>query len=200
VEKAGSQNIVQAVITAGGGVLSICGESITNTVLNDDDSAVEAICLNVKDGIKFQLARQLTSAALNCIVSDGVANCSGTPLYASIFGTCNTLCANGGTSSALTACVNRLDCLNNGGKVLANGSCQLGTCSGGESPCSNTLKCSEGSVCEPLPGNCHDRDLENPALGLDFEPPGNAGSSDECNLSIKNRCKVIGSAQSYCQF
>jgi hypothetical protein len=201
-EKAGSTNITQAVITAGGGVLSICGQSITNTVLSDDDSAVEAICVNVKDSIVFQLARQLTAAALNCIVSDGVADCSSTPLYSTIFATCNAACATAGTSKAtLTNCVNDLDCLNNGGNKLANGFCQTGTCAGdGTTACAVGKACADTSACVPLDGNCHDRLLVNSGLGFNFEPPGNAGSSTECNDAIKNTCKVIGSAQANCKF
>jgi slime mold repeat-containing protein len=201
-EKAGSSNITQAVITAGGGVLTICGQPISNTVLSDDDSAVEAICVSTSDGIRFQLARQLTSAALNCIVSNGVPDCTSTPLYSTLFSSCNAICANSSSSSAsMSSCVSQLDCLNNGGKMLANGFCQTGTCaSDGVTPCKVDKGCSDLSVCEPLDGNCHDQLMVNSALGFNFEPPGNAGSSTECNSAIKNGCKVIGSAQSKCQF
>jgi len=201
-EKAGSTNITQAVITAGGGVLTVCGQPISNTVLSDDDSAVEAICVNVSDGQRFQLARQMTSASLNCVVSNGVPDCTSTPLYSAIFTRCNATCANAASSTAdVTACVNQLDCLNNGGKMLANGYCQTGTCaSNGTTPCKLGTACSDTSACVALDNNCHDQLMINSALGFNFEPPGPAGSSTECNSAIKNACKVIGSAQSKCQF
>jgi hypothetical protein len=199
-EKAGSQNITQAVITAGGGTLSICGQPISNTVLSDDDSAVEAICVNVKDGSVFQLARQLTAAALNCIVSDGVADCSSTPLYSTLFASCNALCATSGASkAALTACVSQIDCLNNGGQLDVNGNCGGGTCANGD-VCTIGTVCADGLDCAGAPGNCHQQLLVNSALGFNFDPPGAAGSSTECNSAIKNTCKVIGSAQANCKF
>jgi len=189
------------VITAGGGILSICGQGITNTVLSDDDSAVEAICVNVRDTILLQLARQLTAASLNCIVSDGIPDCSSTPLYSAIFSKCNATCATAGSSKTdVTNCINDLDCLNNGGNKLASGFCQTGTCAGNGTPCSATKACADGSTCGGIDGNCHDRLLVNSGLGFNFEPPGAAGSSTECNDAIKNTCKVIGTAQSNCRF
>src|SRR5262249_15160736 len=114
IEKSNSSNITQAVINAGGGVLNDCGPRITSTLLNDDNSAAEAICVNIKEGSQLQLARQLTAAALNCIVSNGIPDCSATPLYSAIFAKCNAICQNSGSSKAdLTDCVEAIDCLNN---------------------------------------------------------------------------------------
>jgi hypothetical protein len=57
-EKKGSQDITQAVITACGGSLEICGECINDTVpINNAASAVEAMCVNVKGAKRLQLAR-----------------------------------------------------------------------------------------------------------------------------------------------
>jgi hypothetical protein len=46
--------------------------------------------------------------------------------------------------------------------------------------------------CLPLEGNCHDRPLVNEDLGLDFDPPGPAGSPRECNQARRNDCTVLG--------
>src|SRR5882724_6126018 len=171
VEKSTSSNITQAVITLGGGVLNVCGQKITDTVLNDNNSAVEAICTSMKDGAQLQLARQLTAAALNCIVSNGIADCSATPLYSAIFAKCNTICSN--TASAkqdVTDCISQIDCLNNGGTGLGNGSCQTGVCAGdGVTACDAGTTCGDGSLCTGLPNNCHDMLLVNRGLGINFE-------------------------------
>jgi hypothetical protein len=40
--------------------------------------------------------------------------------------------------------------------------------------------------------NCHTRLLVNEDLGLDFDPPGPAGSSDACNNANASICAVVG--------
>jgi len=50
-----------------------------------------------------------------------------------------------------------------------------------------------GGLCQPGgPNNCHDRDLVNETLGLDFETQGPAGSSDACNAATRTKCTVVG--------
>src|SRR5262249_48859015 len=122
-------------------------------------------------------------------------------LYASIFSQCDAKCANPASTKAdLTACINHLDCLNNGGKN-GPGGCQTGTCaSDGTTACDVAKACGDGSVCQPLDGNCHSQLLVNSELGFTFEPPGAAGSSNECNAANQNRCKVIGAATANCKF
>jgi len=39
---------------------------------------------------------------------------------------------------------------------------------------------------------CHRRVLVNYTLGLHFDSPGPAGSSDECNAATDSECTVIG--------
>ncbi len=175
-EKPRSQNITQALIDFAGG-LSICGESIINTDVDDAASAIEAICKHVAGKIERQLARQLTAAALNCVISGGGADCAGSPLYSSIFSSCNDICAdkNGGADvprSDMTACIAQIDCLNNGGIF-------------------------EDGICDGDSG-CHDRTLVNEALGLDFEPPGPAGSSDACQEANQNGCGVLNIDEGEC--
>jgi hypothetical protein len=118
-------------------------------------------------------------------------------LYESLFDTCNALCADPlADSGMLSACLDELDCLNNGGLPMGNGFCQLGTCAGNLLPCEKS--CSDASACVPLPGNCHDQPLVNEDLGLDYDPPGPAGSSKRCNSAIENECKVLQPKESAC--
>jgi len=200
--KKNSNNITQAIITAGGGSLAICGETITNTDVDDDESAVEAICVSPEGTQRLQLARQLTAAALNCIISGGGADCNGVGIYETRFQECNAACAASSSSmSAIDNCINDIDCLNNGGILHPDGFCQKGTCNGdAETRCNEKTYCGEESVCVPIEGTCHDRDLVNESLGLYFQPPGPASSQKQCNSAIKNDCDVIGSGQLNCTY
>jgi len=187
VEKKNSTNITEAVIDCADGncanhtandYLLICGEKIDSpdsnpadgtTDWNDAASSTEAMCMTVKGFPKIQLARQLTAAALNCLISGGGADCAGTGLYSTVFAFCNSKCSSGtATKGELTGCVGALDCLNNGNNY-ADG------------------VCTPGGV-----NNCHDRVLVNEDLGLDFDPPGPAGSSDACNAANGSICAVLG--------
>ncbi|HEV8119866.1 MAG TPA: hypothetical protein VGQ67_02615 [Candidatus Polarisedimenticolia bacterium] len=162
----------------------ICGEKIdspdTNpadgtTDWNDASSSTEAMCIDVKGDSTLQLARQLTAAALNCLISGGGPDCAGTGIYKDIFSNCNATCTNASASqSDITACISQLDCLNNGGTF------DSGLCTAGGQ------------------GNCHDRILVNESLGLNFEPPGSAGSSDACNQAKKTECAVVGPREAAC--
>ena len=80
VAKPNSKNLTQAVIDAAGGTLVICGEDVTNTLVEDNQSAIEALCVSPSGQQRLQLVRQLTAAALNCIISGGGADCAGTSL------------------------------------------------------------------------------------------------------------------------
>jgi hypothetical protein len=191
--KNSSTNITEAVIDCADGncndhtandFLLICGEKIDSPDLNPADgttdsddaaSSVEAMCVPVQGDSTLQLARQLTAAALNCVISGGGSDCAGTALYTTVFADCNSKCASGTASkSELTACISQLDCLNNGNS-FSNGLCSSG-----------------GS------NNCHERILVNESLGLDFDPPGPAGSSNECKAASKTRCTVVGPHEADC--
>jgi len=92
-----------------------------------------------------------------------------------VFNDCNTKCASGTAAKAeITACISELDCLNNGGNF-------------------NSGVCGDGG-----PNNCHQRQLVNKDLGLNFEPPGPAGSSDACNAANDSKCAVVGPNESLC--
>jgi hypothetical protein len=197
-EKAGSQNITQIVLDnftgPCGAPLLICGNDITNTCLNDQ-SAVEAICVAVKGDSSLQVARQLTAAALNCILSNSAPTetagtctgagencadvCSGVSVSA-VFTACNdpaNLCATTATvDGTVINCIDALDCFNNGGFFdVATDSC---------APCQNPDPIT--GLCPP---SCHDRDLVNGCFS--FNPPGPAGSPKECNDARKDNCTVL---------
>jgi cysteine-rich repeat protein len=188
-----SQNITEAVIDCADGncadhtandFLLICGEKIDSpdsnpadgtTDWNDASSSTEALCVPVKGAQILQLARQLTAGALNCIMSNGDESCASTPLYATVFASCNAACSNpASTKAQLTACISELDCLNNGGTF-------------------------NGGICSPGgPNNCHERLLNNDDLDLHFEPPGPAGSSDACHAANDTNCTVVGPGEAQC--
>ncbi|MDZ4348830.1 MAG: hypothetical protein U1A22_04770 [Xanthomonadaceae bacterium] len=93
-EKNKASNLTQLTIDAAGGSLSICGTTIDNTTVGSAFSALEAMCVSPKGDQRLQLARQLTAMALNCVVSGGGADCSGTS-GESLFQAANEACANG---------------------------------------------------------------------------------------------------------
>ncbi len=196
-EKSNSNNITQAVLDAAHGI-TVCGQPVYQTIVNSRTSALEGMCVSPKGDQKLQLARQLASAALNCVMSGGGATCAGISVE-STFTTCNSVCS--GTSTAMTIgdCISAIDCFNNGGSVLDNGACGMGTCNGdGTTACENDDNCTHMSTvgspatCIPTASNCHDRALVNEDLGLNFEPPGPAGSSSSCNSAHKNKCTIFG--------
>jgi hypothetical protein len=98
VEKQKSTNLTQLVIDAAGGTLVICGEDITNTLLGSNESALEAMCLSNNEEQRRQLARHLTAAALNCVISGGGADCTGISIGAD-WAAANEVCINGGDYS-----------------------------------------------------------------------------------------------------
>ena len=189
-KKKNSMNITQALITAGGGSLPVCGMMLTNTDVGDPYSALETLCVSPQGDSTLQLMRQLTAMSLNCIISGGGADCSGMMEdTAGLFADCNARCDGSMSTRTVGQCINEVDCFNNGGEYV-DGACYTGYCS------DNTAYCSDGNLgncadpytayCIPFPDSCHDRDLINPDEGLDFEPPGPAGSSKDCNEAIKN--------------
>jgi hypothetical protein len=157
----GAQNITRQVIEAAGGCLDVCGEVITNTAVNDANSALEAICVHVKGVSERQLARQLTAAALNNVISGGT-------FFPDLLSQCNSVCAGTGGTLTVEQCIFLVDCVNNGGDPFTV----------------------PGS-CEPVEDSCHDRQLCNEDVGLCFDPPGRAGSPKACNQANKTDCTVI---------
>ncbi len=163
-EKGNSINITQRVIDAAGGCLEICGERITDTDVDSANSALEAMCVSVGGVSERQLARQLTAAALNCVMSGGGPTCAGLSIEAA-FADCNLACESGGTSGtrSVDECITLIDDYNNGA----------------------FNRCHDRVLCNPQ--------VLDPKTGqpLCFDPPGAAGSPGACNDARKNDCMVI---------
>jgi len=199
-EKANSQNITQRVIDAAGGSLSICGKTLTDTHLNHQHSAEEALCVKIEGMTILQLASQLTAAALNCVISGGPADCSASST-ATLFSACNAACVAGNTTGMINGqpvdCIDAIDCANNGGTFdMTTLFCQTGICSDNGSPCNddNLGRCANPStaMCLRTP-SCHTQPLcSSPELC--FEPPGSAGSSKQCKDARQNTCTIFSGA------
>lgn len=96
--------------------IQICGKTIS---VEDHDGSiapvVEAICVSPSGDSRAQLGRQLTAAALNCILSGGGDDCTGTSIE-TVFASCNNdVCAPGIEGEQVNSCIEKLDCFNNGG-------------------------------------------------------------------------------------
>ena len=108
---------VPSIDVFGTSVLDICGQMISlNDVPPPMDPApvVEALCVSPKGDPTIQLARQLTAAALNCIMSGGGPTCAGTSI-GSEFSQCNTVCEDPSQADQTSLCIEKVDCFNNGG-------------------------------------------------------------------------------------
>jgi hypothetical protein len=192
-EKSNSTNITQEVLdayfAANGAWPVICGTEISNTDVGSVNSALEAICVSPKGNQVLQLARQLTAAALNCIVTNSqdpngeacpIAGLTGavcdTVSIEDIFNACNDACEAGETTvtidSETVGCVGAIDCFNNGGNFHFDDIL-------GEFVC--------GEVSDEE--NCHLQPLDQGCF--DFEPPGSAGSSGACNDARKNDVNIL---------
>ncbi len=199
---------------------------INDTAVGSDDSALEAICVHIAGDLELQLIRQLTAAALNCVISGGGEDCSSVSIE-NVYQACNVGCetdtfpvgyCEDGTSCSVDAdcagigdetctvlsmndCIEQIDCFNNGG-VYEGGMCWYYQCAEGTpfegALCNSDAECFDGvgvfqvGACEPIPGNCHDRELCNEDIGLCFQPPGPAGSSHACKDANQNDCIIPG--------
>jgi hypothetical protein len=168
------------------------------------------MCVSPRGEQTLQLARQLTAAALNCIISSqspppvvpvGDNFCSNLQL-SPVFQDCNdNVCTGNASQLGLTVgdCIAQLDCFNNGGQFdSGSNTCFTGTCGNdGVTLCNGSTDCG-GLQCVNFPSNCHDRPLCNQTLGVCFNAPGPAGSSNECNSAIGNMCTIIGDGEAKC--
>jgi hypothetical protein len=134
--------------------------TLNNVRVNEQDSALETLCVAVKGIQIHQLERQLTALMLNCVQSaddpDGGDPCAGTQ-FEDVFDYCNATCI--ANTSDVGICIGAADCLNNGGEPsLVDGKI----------------------VCAPDTTSCHD----NPLLW----PDSPAGSQQACNSATGNSC------------
>jgi len=96
--------------------IEICGHIISVEPSDADQSqpVVEAICVSPSGDSALQLGRQLTAAALNCILSGGGDDCTGTSIEP-VFTSCNEACVPMAEGDQVNSCIEKLDCFNNGG-------------------------------------------------------------------------------------
>jgi len=112
---------VPSIDVFGTSVLDICGQMISlNDVSPPMDPApvVEALCVSPKGDPNLQLARQLTAAALNCIMSGSGPTCGGPTNEGDTIGdvlySCNYACE-ASQVDEISLCIEKVDCFNNGG-------------------------------------------------------------------------------------
>ncbi len=189
--KSCSQNITQAVLDARGS-LAICGEVVKTTSLDDAASAVEALCTSASDGTKRQLARELTAAALNCIVSDLASGrdpkanplCGGGS-NAALFANCNALCAGTGGSGTISQCTDALKCVSSG-DIWTGSYCKdnpYPECDDAKLPRCDVLA---------LP-NC-----KLSSYDACYGQQGEAGGSGKCTDAGGNQCEILGDGEPKC--
>lgn len=105
-----STDLVQLAIDAAGGSIEVCGQTLDNTDVGNMMSALEAMCVTPRGDQQLQLIRQLTAASLNCIVSGGDADCSGTSVE-SLWADANAACI--ADSGNLSSWIGEIDDFNN---------------------------------------------------------------------------------------
>ena len=95
--------------------IQICGKTVSvENHGSDIPPVVEAICVSPSGDSNAQLGRQLTAAALNCILSGGGDDCVGTSIE-TVFASCNSTCADPLQADQVNSCIEKIDCFNNGG-------------------------------------------------------------------------------------
>jgi hypothetical protein len=95
--------------------IEICGKTVSVDQHGSEiPPVVEAICVSPSGDSQLQLGRQLTAAALNCMLSGGGDDCTGTSIEP-VFTSCNSTCAVSGEGEQVNSCIEKLDCFNNGG-------------------------------------------------------------------------------------
>ena len=138
-------------ITAAGGSLSVCGETLTDTHLNHQHSAEEALCVRIQGQQILQLASQLTAAALNCVMTNNSTNCTGVSIQ-EVFQACNGACANGQVTAQVGGktvdCITAIDNFNSNpaceGQPLCNSS--LGLCFEPPGPAGSSKQCHDARL------------------------------------------------------
>ena len=171
-------NITLAVIGDG---LDVCGQQITNTDVNDPESAIEAICINKGDA-QAKLMRHLTAASLNCELGACNANTEALLTY------CNGICADNDNAGELSFCSDSLDCWNNGGHVMGDLTCVpagVGICALSGFTCETNDDCDGGPDTCTMYADCHDDTSLCDSNFPEFCPPGPASSPKKCNEARK---------------
>ncbi len=104
------------------GGITVCGKPITDIDVGQKDSALEALCVAVQGNQKLQLARQLTSAKLNCLLNSDGTDADCTDAIEAKIKQCDAVCTDSKSLLAsVTACISTIDAFNNGISTLALG-------------------------------------------------------------------------------
>ncbi|MFC1797148.1 hypothetical protein ACFL1V_08640, partial [Pseudomonadota bacterium] len=165
--------------------LKVCGNWITNTKLDDPQSATEAICIKGGDP-RAKMLRMLMSASLNCELGD----CDATTR--DFIEMCNEACWYE-EDQYYSMCHDALGCFNEGGTILdENGTCVQGgttACEFAGNDCDTEAQCAFGERCVMF-DDCHleeacpdDNDGDPINSDLCFEPLGAASSPGKCNAA-----------------
>jgi hypothetical protein len=144
------------------------------------------MCISVKGETQLQLVRQLTAAALNCVMSGGDGNCTGVSIQ-DLQADCNAACVGDPSDRTMNECIDEIDCFNNGGD-WDGGICTYGTglCEISGEDCSDDVGCPGLlDTCVAFE-TCHDRDLCPDGGDLCIEPPHPASSSKACTAAADN--------------
>ena len=100
-------DLTQSIITAAGGSLTVCGQTITDVAVDDAHSALEAMCGPDQGNDRFQCCRQLMAATLN--------GAAGGAVFADL-AACNATCGDPNASdAAVQACEGSADTFNGSG-------------------------------------------------------------------------------------
>jgi hypothetical protein len=125
-------DITQAILSGAGG-LTVCGHEITDVMIDDAHSAIEALCTEIHGDQQTELLRQLLTAALTM-----AAGGSSFGDYAA----CDAVCRDPNASTmALAGCVDDTDAFNQSGDNVTApfdppGAAQAGPCQAAfETPC-----------------------------------------------------------------
>jgi len=156
-EEKDGPNIAEEIIQAVDG-FDVCGHHIINTTeIGGLDSVLEGMCVRTQGVDQRQLYRQLLTAKMNCLVSEG-ANCDDItdPFVDVNYSDCDAHCAGFPVvdGPSVEECIDQLACFNGGGRII-EGSCVKGTCGNdGVTNCSNDEDCGVDGDCVRFEDSC----------------------------------------------
>jgi hypothetical protein len=198
-------NVGQLVLDAAGG-LTICGQTVDASSNGAEppfvdglglSSNLEGLCMRAKGVKQRQLFRQLTAAALNCVMSAGT-NCEDiTGRYIDVsYDDCDLLCQTGVEAEegpTVGDCIHELDCFNNGGQMI-NGNCAFGNCEVTDELCgADEGDCPDANSaaqdCVPFEDNCHSNALCKESIDV-CPKAAPASSSSACREARGNDCTI----------
>jgi len=139
----GGPNVTGTVLAASTVPVIVCGDLVSDSV-----DVMENMCVQVRGNPLVQLKRQLTAAALNCIMSTGNGDCTGVSIE-SLFADCNAACVGGTSTRTPSQCIGEIDAFNNG--LTTEPSCHeqplcnedIALCIGKTGPASSPRQCSD---------------------------------------------------------